>query len=184
MNKSTKKYLLYGVGAYVLLTSGVIGATKVRERSNRLEDLGDDLESWKGQARQLERDYNEIVATLNSERAAHNAEVEALKAEKQTLASDLESYRQTIGSLQNANLATYQIRALNKALDKSIQQISNEAGAHNVQTLRGYLSTSPDNMSTASPDYRGFFESTVRNGSSMNLPDYTNPITLTVYPAG
>ena len=50
------------------LTSGVIGATKVRERSNRLEDLGDDLESWKGQARQLERDYNEIVATLNSER--------------------------------------------------------------------------------------------------------------------
>lgn len=32
MKKSTKKYLLYGVGAYVLLTSGVIGATKVQSR--------------------------------------------------------------------------------------------------------------------------------------------------------
>jgi len=32
MKKSTKKYLLYGVGAYVLLTSGVIGASKVQTR--------------------------------------------------------------------------------------------------------------------------------------------------------
>ncbi len=80
MKKSTKKYLLYGVGAYVLLTSGVIGATKVRERSNRLEALGDDLDDWKREAQRLERDYNEIVATLNSDRATYSAEVEALKA--------------------------------------------------------------------------------------------------------
>jgi len=178
MKKSTQKYLLYGVGAYVLLTSGAIGASKVRERSNRLEDLGDDLESWKGQARQLERDYNEIVATLNSDRATYSAEVEALKAENKKLTSEIGDYRRTIGTSQNANLASYQIRALNKALDKSIQQISNEAAAHSVQTLRGYLSVSPDNMSTASPDHRGFFEET-----GPNQPDYSKAITLAVYPA-
>ena len=173
MKKSTQKYLLYGVGAYVLLTSGVIGATKVRERSNRLEDLGDDLESWKGQARQLERDYNEIVATLNSERAAHNAEVEALKAENQTLASDLDSYQQTIGSLQNANLASHQIRALNRYLDMNIQSFSNEALNYGQQTVRGVLSDG------SNPNYRGFYERRPR----ADLPDYTKPITLNVYPA-
>ena len=141
MKKSTKKYLLYGAGAYVLLTSGVIGATKVRERSNRLEDLGDDLEAWKGQARQLERDYNEIVATLNSERAAHNAEVEALKAENKKLGSEIGDYAETIGPpypsgqaarFYNARYGAMQLLSLYEKIDQPMP--FNRTG-----TLREYL---------------------------------------------
>ena len=37
MKKSTKKYLLYGAGAYVLLTSGVLGASKVQSYKDEME---------------------------------------------------------------------------------------------------------------------------------------------------
>ena len=45
MKKSTKKYLLYGVGAYVLLASGLLGAGKVQSYRRDVEYDRQDYEA-------------------------------------------------------------------------------------------------------------------------------------------
>jgi len=67
MKKSTQKYLLYGVGAYVLLTSGVIGASKVQSRAERRTRQNfDDLEAARQEIERL-RDF-----TTKQDRAFQN----------------------------------------------------------------------------------------------------------------
>ena len=72
MKKSTKKYLLYGAGAYVLLTSGVLGASKVQSYKKDMEENQQDYEA---------RDESRIreIQLLEQSLDASTAEIRALQ---------------------------------------------------------------------------------------------------------
>ena len=92
MKKSTKKYLLYGAGAYVLLTSGVLGASKVQSYKKDMEENQQDYEardlSRIREIRILEQSLNESRSYL--QQANHRADQaerlnKSLNAENQAL---------------------------------------------------------------------------------------------------
>lgn len=79
MKKSTKKYLLYGVGAYVLLTSGVIGASKVQSRirqSDAATRAAQDLSV--AEIRALQAELAQVAGLYEETRAREAALGEAL----------------------------------------------------------------------------------------------------------
>lgn len=143
MKKSTKKYLLYGAGAYVLLTSGVIGASRV-------QTLRYDRDQAKRDRDEIMRRYNEAAWADGQQASEARAECratimaleESYEKEIEQYRYDLEGYQQTIGSFYNANKGGMQITVLNEELDKTVQEIRDRVGYYqgsNNYTLRQYL---------------------------------------------
>lgn len=143
MKKSTQKYLLYGAGAYVLLASGLLGASRV-------QTLRYDRDQAKRERDEIMRLYSDYTWTDNQEarkarsecRVTIRALEESYEKEIEQYRSDLTWYQQTIGSIYNANKGGMQISALNEELDKTVQEIRDSVGYYqgsNNYTLRQYL---------------------------------------------
>jgi len=176
MKKSTKKYLLYGAGAYVLLASGLLGASRVQtlryDRDEAKRDRDDIMRRYNEASSAEGRKANEVRAEC---RATIRALEESYEKEIEQYRYDLEGYQQTIGSFYNAQKGGMQITILNRELDKTVQQIRDRVGYYqgsNNYTLRQYL---------ADEGFAGaFYERTEQYHPATGWNDFSKPITLNV----
>ena len=171
MKKSTQKYLLYGVGAYVLLASGLLGASRVQTLRYDRDQALRDRDSIMRQYNEASAAEGQNLSEVRDEcRATIKALEESYEKEITQLWDDLSGYQQTIGSPYNARKGGMQITVLNQHLDKSVQEIRDRVGYYqgsNNFTLRQYLGDY--GMAGAFYEYDEQYQN-----------DFSKPITLNV----